>query len=88
MTCWKYCRSRREFVTGTAALSRRRFEQVINNQHYWFIETAPGEFRRADAPPPPAEVRDLPDWTAPMGPEKKDPDEEKKPDETRGDRPV
>jgi pilus assembly protein CpaB len=57
----------------------RRFEQVINSQHYWFIEIAPGEFRRAEG----GDVKDLPTTGAP---DKKDePMKDGKP-ENGGDR--
>jgi Flp pilus assembly protein CpaB len=57
----------------------RKFEQIINSHRVWFIETAPGEFRRADAPTAPPELKDLPDT---------DGRPEKKPEEPKGERPV
>ncbi len=36
----------------------RKFEQIINNQRVWFLETAPGEFRRVDSTGP--DLKDIP----------------------------
>ena len=54
----------------------RKFEQIINNQRHYFVETAPGEFRKVEGNG--ADLKDLPNVGTP---EKK---EEKKPE--TGDR--
>jgi pilus assembly protein CpaB len=56
----------------------RKFVQIINNHQVWFMEIAPGEFRRVDGNG--KELKDLPD-TGTI--EKK---QERKPDEARNDR--
>jgi Flp pilus assembly protein CpaB len=54
----------------------RKFLQTINNQRVWFIETAPGEFRRAEDSA--ADLKDLPDSTP----------KSKKPENAQGDRAI
>jgi len=49
----------------------RKFGQIINNQTVWFLETAPGEFRRVDANASEKDLKDLPDSGTAPKPDKK-----------------
>ena len=67
----------REVVPPTP-LYPRKFEQIINNQRIWFLETAPGQFRKLEGETP--DLKNVPSTTGSTE-EKKD----KKP-EVAGDR--
>lgn len=60
----------------------RKYEQIINNQRVWFLETAPGRFRRVDGNG--ADLKDVPTTSGGAAEERRD----DKKTESASDRPV